>query len=57
MVAGEVAEGNPDGNRCLAPTMCEIIADAKDNPKYHSKQARCARTECYERELTITASF
>ena len=46
-----------DGDRNLAHTICEVMADAIDYPLFHNKKARCDRQRIHDRNLTVAPSF
>ena len=45
------------GDRNLAHTICEVMADTIDYPLFHTKRARCDQLCIHDRNLTVAPSF
>ena len=46
-----------EGNRQLARTICEFLADAINYPLYHTREARCRRMTLGHRTLSVSPSL
>ena len=46
-----------EGNRQLARTICEFLADGINYPLFHTREARCRRMRLGHRGLTVTPSL